>query len=95
MLSVAPLLQALQEELRSRQRDVSTLQEISPQLLLEATREDSVEAKEKVHVIGNKLHLLLRQVAADLHTLQGRLVGQVSFLTSSFFQVQLSMRALS
>ncbi|XP_062271065.1 nesprin-2-like [Scomber scombrus] len=68
-----PLLQALQEELRGRQRGVSSLQEISSQLLLEAAREDSVEAKEKVHVIGNKLHLLLRQVASNLHALQGRL----------------------
>ncbi|XP_068574256.1 nesprin-2-like isoform X2 [Cebidichthys violaceus] len=66
-------LTALQEELRGRQREVSSLQEISSQLLLEATGEDSLEAKEKVHVIGNKLHLLLRQVAADLSRLQGRL----------------------
>nr|XP_029131758.1 nesprin-2 [Labrus bergylta] len=66
-------LKALQEELRGRQRQVSSLQEISSQLLLEATEEDSIEAKEKVHVIYNKLCLLLRQVAADLHTLQGRL----------------------
>ncbi|GLD47576.1 nesprin-1-like protein [Lates japonicus] len=65
--------QDLQEELRGRQRQVSSLQEISSQLLLEATGEDSVEAKEKVHVIGNKLRLLLRQVAADLRMLQGRL----------------------
>ncbi|KAK2826776.1 hypothetical protein Q5P01_020990 [Channa striata] len=65
-------LTALQEELRSRQRTVSSLQDISSHLLLEATGEDSLEAKEKVHVIGNKLCLLLRQVAADLHTLQGR-----------------------
>lgn len=70
-----PLLQALQEELRGRQRQVSSLQEISSQLLLETTREDSVEAKEKVHVICNKLRLLLRQVAAELRALQGRLVG--------------------
>lgn len=72
-----PLLQALQKELQGRQDQVSSLQEISTQLLLEATREDSVEAKEKVHVISNKLCLLLRQVAADLHALQGRLVGDV------------------
>uniref|UniRef100_A0A8K9Y6R8 Spectrin repeat containing, nuclear envelope 2b n=1 Tax=Oncorhynchus mykiss TaxID=8022 RepID=A0A8K9Y6R8_ONCMY len=67
---------ALEEELHGRQRQVSSLQEISSQLLLEATAEDSVEAKEKVHVIGNKLRLLLRQVANDLHILQGRLVRQ-------------------
>uniref|UniRef100_A0A4W5QYH4 Spectrin repeat containing, nuclear envelope 2b n=1 Tax=Hucho hucho TaxID=62062 RepID=A0A4W5QYH4_9TELE len=61
---------------KGEQRQVSSLQEISSQLLLEATAEDSVEAKEKVHVIGNKLRLLLRQVANDLHILQGRLVRQ-------------------
>ncbi|XP_041668046.1 nesprin-2-like isoform X2 [Cheilinus undulatus] len=66
-------LMTLQEELRGRQRQVSSLQEISSQLLLEATEEDSIEAKEKVHVICNKLCLLLRQVAADLHVLQRRL----------------------
>ncbi|KAJ4938827.1 hypothetical protein JOQ06_028293 [Pogonophryne albipinna] len=66
-------LTALQEELCGRQRQVSSLQEISSQLLLEDSREDSVEAKEKVHVIGNKLQLLLRQVAAHLSTLQGTL----------------------
>uniref|UniRef100_A0A3Q4N9B3 Spectrin repeat containing, nuclear envelope 2b n=1 Tax=Neolamprologus brichardi TaxID=32507 RepID=A0A3Q4N9B3_NEOBR len=64
-------------ELRGRQRGVSSLQAISSQLLLEATGEDSVEAKEKVHVISNKLHLLLRQVAADLHTLQRPLFYRV------------------
>lgn len=69
-----PLLQTLQEELCGRQRQVSSLQEISSQLLLEATGEDSIEAKEKVHVICNKLRLLLRQTAADLSALQGRLV---------------------
>uniref|UniRef100_A0A8C7JI47 Spectrin repeat containing, nuclear envelope 2b n=1 Tax=Oncorhynchus kisutch TaxID=8019 RepID=A0A8C7JI47_ONCKI len=61
LVSLVPpaLLQALEEELHGRQRQVSSLQEISSQLLLEATAEDSVEAKEKVHVIGNKLRLLL------------------------------------
>ncbi|XP_075304834.1 nesprin-2-like isoform X3 [Odontesthes bonariensis] len=68
-------LMALQEELRGRHHQVSVLQEISFQLLLEASGEESVEAKEKVHVIGNKLHLLLRQVAAALRSLQERLEG--------------------
>uniref|UniRef100_A0A3Q2PCH1 Spectrin repeat containing, nuclear envelope 2b n=1 Tax=Fundulus heteroclitus TaxID=8078 RepID=A0A3Q2PCH1_FUNHE len=70
-----PLLQALQEELHGRHHQVSALQEISSQLLLEATSKESVEAKEKVHVISNKLHLLLRQVAAALCSLQEMLVG--------------------
>lgn len=67
-------LQELQEELSGRQQEVSSLQEISAQLLLEAAGEDSVEAKEKVHVICNKLRLLLRRVAGDLHVLHRRLV---------------------
>lgn len=65
-------LQALQDELRGRQRQVAALQDISSQLLLEAGGDDGVEAKEKVHVIGNKLRLLLRQVAADLQALAVR-----------------------
>lgn len=68
-------LLALNRELRAGQRQVSAMQDISSQLLLEAStgEEDSVEAKEKVHVISNKLRLLLRQVAGDLLILQGRL----------------------
>lgn len=77
-------LQKLQEELSSRQQEVSSLQEISSQLLLEAAGEDSVEAKEKVHVICNKLRLLRRQVAADLHVLQRRLVSPAR-TSHSFF----------
>uniref|UniRef100_A0A3Q3KST4 Spectrin repeat containing, nuclear envelope 2b n=1 Tax=Mastacembelus armatus TaxID=205130 RepID=A0A3Q3KST4_9TELE len=73
-------LTAVQDELCARQRQVSSLQEISSQLLLEAAGDDSVEAKEKVHVISNKLRLLLRQAAAELHALQGRMVGQRSAL---------------
>uniref|UniRef100_A0AAY5L3K3 Spectrin repeat containing, nuclear envelope 2b n=1 Tax=Esox lucius TaxID=8010 RepID=A0AAY5L3K3_ESOLU len=73
LLEHRDILMTLEEELRGRQRQVSSLQEISSQLLLEATAEDSVEAKEKVHVIGNKLRLLLRQVASDLHILHDRL----------------------
>ncbi|XP_029982223.1 LOW QUALITY PROTEIN: nesprin-2-like [Sphaeramia orbicularis] len=66
-------LTLLQEDLRSRQRQVSSLQDISSQLLVEATGDDSVEAKEKVHVIANKLRLLLRQTASDLQLLHARL----------------------
>uniref|UniRef100_A0A3B5L7N4 KASH domain-containing protein n=1 Tax=Xiphophorus couchianus TaxID=32473 RepID=A0A3B5L7N4_9TELE len=74
-----PLLQTLQEELHSRHRQVSALQEISSQLLLEATSEESVEAKEKIHVIGNKLHVLLQKVAAALCSLQEIVVGSCLF----------------
>nr|XP_020467210.1 nesprin-2 isoform X2 [Monopterus albus] len=66
-------LMAVQEELRGRQQQVSSLQEISAHLLPEVARDDTMEAKEKVHVIANKLRLLLRQAADDLNVLQGRL----------------------
>lgn len=74
-------LKALQEDLRGRQRQVSSLQDISSQLLLQASAEDSVEAKEKVHVISNKLRLLLRQVSNDMSSLNTRL--ETSSLSSS------------
>ncbi|KAG5857708.1 hypothetical protein ANANG_G00022250 [Anguilla anguilla] len=66
-------LRGLEKELLERQQEVSSLQAISSRLLLEAEGEDSTEAKEKVHVIRNKLRLLLRQVGHDLQALHGRL----------------------
>ena len=68
----------MEEELQGQQQQVSTLQEISSQLLLEVTEEDGLEAKEKVHVIANKLRLLLRRVAAERSALRGRLVGHMT-----------------
>uniref|UniRef100_A0A8D2ZNC9 Spectrin repeat containing, nuclear envelope 2b n=1 Tax=Scophthalmus maximus TaxID=52904 RepID=A0A8D2ZNC9_SCOMX len=89
----------LQLELRGRQPQVSSLQDISAQLLLEATADDSSEAKEKVHVIGNKLRLLLRQAAAELLTLQGRLVRQLIHTLFIYFifmvGINISPRILS
>uniref|UniRef100_A0A8C6P5H5 Spectrin repeat containing, nuclear envelope 2b n=1 Tax=Nothobranchius furzeri TaxID=105023 RepID=A0A8C6P5H5_NOTFU len=70
------LLQDLQEELRGRVRQVCSLQEITSQLLLSAAGEQSVEAKEKVHVISTKLDLLSQQVAAALLSLPGKVVSQ-------------------
>lgn len=70
----APLWQGLEGELLGRREQVRALQEISSQLLVDAMGEESTEAKEKVHVIANKLRLLLRQVAHDLSTLEARLV---------------------
>ncbi|RVE56939.1 hypothetical protein OJAV_G00211250 [Oryzias javanicus] len=66
-------LTALQEDLSSRQQQVSALQRISSQLLLEASGEESLEAKEKVHVVSSKLHLMTLKVSAALRSLQGRL----------------------
>uniref|UniRef100_A0A3Q2GH16 KASH domain-containing protein n=1 Tax=Cyprinodon variegatus TaxID=28743 RepID=A0A3Q2GH16_CYPVA len=64
----------LREELQSRLHQVSALQEISSLLLVEATSEEGLEAKEKVNVIRNKLQLLLQKVAAQLGSLQEVLV---------------------
>lgn len=66
-------LQSLQEELHSRQPQVSSLQSLSSELLLESSSEEGLEAKEKVHVIQNKLRLLLRQAANDSTAVNTRL----------------------
>ncbi|XP_055018144.1 nesprin-2-like [Boleophthalmus pectinirostris] len=66
-------LQSLQEELRSREEQVSSLQALSCELLVDLSSEEGLEAREKVHVIHNKLRLLLRQVQNDTNTLNTRL----------------------
>lgn len=66
-------LEAVHQDLQSREREVCSLQEISSQILLQDQEEDTLEAKEKVHVISNKLRLLIRQISHDLQTLQSRL----------------------
>ncbi|XP_061677289.1 nesprin-2-like [Syngnathoides biaculeatus] len=57
-------LQQLQEELRGRREAVASLHAVGTQLLLEPGRDhgDWVEAKEKVHVVSNKMKLLLRHI---------------------------------
>uniref|UniRef100_A0A8C6WER2 Spectrin repeat containing, nuclear envelope 2b n=1 Tax=Neogobius melanostomus TaxID=47308 RepID=A0A8C6WER2_9GOBI len=65
---------SLQEELHGRQQQVSSLQTLSSELLVDPSSDEGLEAKEKVHVIHNKLRLLLRQAANDTHTLNTRLV---------------------
>ncbi|KAI1897767.1 hypothetical protein AGOR_G00086660 [Albula goreensis] len=72
-------LMGLEKELQVKQQQVNSLQEISTQLLLEggaaggAGRQDGGEAQEKLHVIGNKLQLLLSQVASDQEVIKKRL----------------------
>ncbi|MCI4389446.1 hypothetical protein PGIGA_G00098050 [Pangasianodon gigas] len=66
-------LMGLEEELKARQMRVTSLQEITTELLPESGPEDDYEATEKLHVIRNKLRLLLRQVKQDLQTVQERL----------------------
>ncbi|KAG7260079.1 hypothetical protein CRUP_035224, partial [Coryphaenoides rupestris] len=73
LLGHRTLLTEVQGELQGQQERVASLQEISSQLLLEVTEEEGLEAKEKVHVVANKLRLLLRRVAGELQALRGRL----------------------
>uniref|UniRef100_A0A4W4EGC1 KASH domain-containing protein n=1 Tax=Electrophorus electricus TaxID=8005 RepID=A0A4W4EGC1_ELEEL len=61
------------KELKSRQRQVVSLQELASELLPESGPEESSEAREKVHVIGSKLGRLLCQVKEDLRTVQDAL----------------------
>ncbi|MCJ8743979.1 hypothetical protein PDJAM_G00100910, partial [Pangasius djambal] len=63
----------IQQELRETERSVSSLQELSVQLLVQAQGSESLEAQERVHVIGNRLRLLLNAVTSDLQLLESRL----------------------
>jgi len=82
------LLQKIKRELLDSQQKVSSLQELSAQLLVntkpltlllqsqasELTQgSECLEAQEKVHVILNRLRLLLRSVGSDLEELERRL----------------------
>lgn len=67
-------LQDLQEELRARQAQQASLRALWSQLQPEDGGEESDEAREKLHVTGSKLKLLLREVDQDLSSLQQRLV---------------------
>ncbi|CAB1340090.1 unnamed protein product, partial [Coregonus sp. 'balchen'] len=81
--------QQIKRELLDSQQKASSLQELSAQLLVhtqattqiqvseqaqnQAHGSERLEAQEKVHVIGNRLRLLLREVSADLEGLEKRL----------------------
>lgn len=65
----------MQRELLAQEEKVQSLQQISSHILRVEQGEESMEAKEKVHVVNNKLRLLLRQIDHDLNTLQSRLVS--------------------
>ncbi|KAF4071108.1 hypothetical protein AMELA_G00281340 [Ameiurus melas] len=66
-------LEKIEQELRETERSVSGLQELSVQLLVQSQGSESLEAQERVHVIGNRLRLLLNAVTADLQLLERRL----------------------
>ncbi|XP_048456777.1 nesprin-1-like isoform X2 [Rhincodon typus] len=60
----------IRRELLESQLKVASLQDMSSQLLVNAEGSDCLEAKEKVHVIGNRLKLLLKEVTQDLKELE-------------------------
>lgn len=69
-ISTPLLLQQIRGELLDSQRKVSSLQDMSLQLLVNSEGSDCLEAKEKVHVIGNRLKLLFKEVTRDLRELE-------------------------
>uniref|UniRef100_A0A096MI07 KASH domain-containing protein n=1 Tax=Poecilia formosa TaxID=48698 RepID=A0A096MI07_POEFO len=62
-------LTQIRQELLDSQLKVASLQDMSLQLLVNSQGSDCLEAKEKVHVIGNRLKLLLKEVTRDLREL--------------------------
>uniref|UniRef100_A0A667WTQ4 Spectrin repeat containing nuclear envelope protein 1 n=1 Tax=Myripristis murdjan TaxID=586833 RepID=A0A667WTQ4_9TELE len=66
-------LTQIKRELLDSQQKVSSLQDLSAQLLVHTKGSECLEAQEKVHVIWNRLRLLLREVSADLQGLESRL----------------------
>ncbi|XP_026036978.1 nesprin-2-like [Astatotilapia calliptera] len=66
-------LTALQKELQDRQAHQASLQTLWSQLQPEDGTEESNGAREKLHVTGSKLKLLLKQVDGDLSNLRQRL----------------------
>uniref|UniRef100_A0A671SML9 KASH domain-containing protein n=1 Tax=Sinocyclocheilus anshuiensis TaxID=1608454 RepID=A0A671SML9_9TELE len=60
----------IRRELLDTQLKVASLQDMSLQLLVHSEGSDCLEAKEKVHVMGNRLKLLLKEVTRDIRELQ-------------------------
>ncbi|XP_052606910.1 nesprin-1 isoform X17 [Peromyscus californicus insignis] len=60
----------IKQELLKSQLRVASLQDMSRQLLVNAEGSDCLEAKEKVHVIGNRLKLLLKEVSHHIKDLE-------------------------
>ncbi|XP_061480140.1 nesprin-1 isoform X3 [Rhineura floridana] len=64
------LLMQIRRELLESQLKVASLQDMSCQLLVNAEGKDCLEAKEKVHVIGNRLKMLLKEVTHHIKDLE-------------------------
>lgn len=61
--------QQIRRELLDSQLKVALLQDMSLQLLVHSEGSECLEAKEKVHVIGNRLKMLLKEVTRDIRDL--------------------------
>lgn len=66
-------LKQIQRELTETEQKVDGLQELSGQLLVQAHGNECLEAQERVHVIANRLRLLLKAVETDLEMLEKEL----------------------
>uniref|UniRef100_A0A3B3SXM0 KASH domain-containing protein n=1 Tax=Paramormyrops kingsleyae TaxID=1676925 RepID=A0A3B3SXM0_9TELE len=64
------VLRQIQTELLDSQQKVTLLEDMSVQLLVHTQGGDCLEAGEKVHVISNRLKLLLKEVTKDLQELE-------------------------
>lgn len=80
-----PWQQQIRRELLESQLKVASLQDMSCQLLVNAEGKDCLEAKEKVHVIGNRLKLLLKEVTRHIKDLEKNLDISSSQLVSHVF----------
>ncbi|XP_060061301.1 nesprin-1 isoform X3 [Erinaceus europaeus] len=60
----------IRRDLLDTQLRVASLQDLSGQLLVNAEGTDCLEAKEKVHVIGNRLKILLKEVSCYIKELE-------------------------
>uniref|UniRef100_A0A8C2KL13 Spectrin repeat containing, nuclear envelope 1a n=1 Tax=Cyprinus carpio TaxID=7962 RepID=A0A8C2KL13_CYPCA len=82
-------LKQIQRELLETEQKVDSLQELSGQLLVQTHGGECLEAQERVHVIGNRLQLLLKAVATDMELLEKELQAsgnrQVSLQAHSIF----------
>ncbi|PIO02917.1 hypothetical protein AB205_0113070 [Aquarana catesbeiana] len=62
--------QQIKRELLESQLKVALLQDMSCHLLVNAEGKDCLEAKEKVHVIGNRLKVLLKEVTRHIKEIE-------------------------
>uniref|UniRef100_A0A8C1U557 Spectrin repeat containing, nuclear envelope 1a n=1 Tax=Cyprinus carpio TaxID=7962 RepID=A0A8C1U557_CYPCA len=80
-------LKQIQRELLETEQKVDSLQELSGQLLVQTHGGECLEAQERVHVIGNRLRLLLKAVATDMELLEKELQASGNRQDASLWSV--------